>query len=156
MKTNIQALLKKPICLLGTGFGVGLIPKAPGTMGTVMAIPFYYVMQYGSVVVYLTVTMATFVAGIWICQITADWLKQTDPPAVVWDEMVGYLVTMTAAPTGWYWMLTGFVLFRFFDIIKPWPINWADKRFHGGFGIMLDDLIAGIAAAFLLQLFSLF
>ena len=71
---------------------------------------------------------------------------------MVWDEIVGYLVTMIAAPAGWQWMLLGFVLFRFFDIWKPWPISWADRKLHGGFGIMLDDVIAGVLAAFILQL----
>ncbi|HAD30758.1 MAG TPA: phosphatidylglycerophosphatase A, partial [Methylophaga sp.] len=90
--------------------------------------------------------------GIWICQQAVNWLEKDDPSAVVWDEIVGYLVTMIAAPAGWQWMLLGFVLFRFFDIWKPWPISWADRKLHGGFGIMLDDVIAGVLAAFILQL----
>ncbi|HCD03701.1 MAG TPA: phosphatidylglycerophosphatase A, partial [Methylophaga sp.] len=91
-------------------------------------------------------------AGIWICQQAVNWLKQDDPSAVVWDEIVGYLITMIAAPAGWQWMLLGFVLFRLFDIWKPWPISLADRKLHGGFGIMLDDVIAGVFAAMVLQL----
>jgi phosphatidylglycerophosphatase A len=72
---------------------------------------------------------------------------------VVWDEFVGYWVTMIAAPAGWQWLVVGFVLFRFFDILKPWPISWCDKKLHGGFGIMLDDVIAGIFALVCMQLF---
>ena len=88
----------------------------------------------------------------WICQQAVNWLKQDDPSAVVWDEIVGYLITMIAAPAGWQWMLLGFVLFRLFDIWKPWPISLADRKLHGGFGIMLDDVIAGVFAAMVLQL----
>ena len=97
-------------------------------------------------------SVVAFIAGIWICQQAVNWLEKDDPSAVVWDEIVGYLVTMIAAPAGWQWMLLGFVLFRFFDIWKPWPISWADRKLHGGFGIMLDDVIAGVLAAFILQL----
>jgi phosphatidylglycerophosphatase A len=74
-----------------------------------------------------------------------------DHPGIVWDEIVGYLVTMALAPAGWLWIVIGFVLFRLFDIVKPWPIRWLDKHVHGGFGIMLDDLLAGLFAAAVLQ-----
>ncbi len=152
MQISVQALVKRPICLLALGLGAGLLPKAPGTFGTLIALPFYYVIQHWSLASYLIVIAIAFISGIWICQIAVDWLQQDDPSVVVWDEIVGYLVTMTAAPTGWQWMLAGFILFRFFDIIKPWPVGWIDKTCHGGFGIMLDDIIAGIFAALLLQL----
>jgi len=102
--------------------------------------------------IYLLVTTIFFILGIYICQKSADWLGKDDPSAVVWDEIAGYLVTMIAAPSGWAWMLLGFVLFRFFDIIKPWPISWFDKNLHGGLGIMVDDVVAGMFAAFCLQL----
>jgi phosphatidylglycerophosphatase A len=75
-----------------------------------------------------------------------------DHSSIVWDEIVGYLVTMIMSPTGWYWMVLGFILFRLFDICKPWPVSWADKRVAGGLGIMLDDLIAAIYALLLLQI----
>ena len=80
-----------------------------------------------------------------------EWLGKDDPSAVVWDEIVGYLITMIAAPAGWQWLVLGFVLFRFFDILKPWPINLADKAIHGGLGIMVDDVIAGIFALVCVQ-----
>lgn len=149
---SFKELLKRPACFLGFGFGSGLAPKAPGTFGTLAAIPIYWLMQDLSLTVYLTITIIAFFAGIWICQKSADWLGKEDPSAVVWDEIVGYLVTMAAAPSGWQWMVIGFVLFRFFDILKPWPISIADKKLHGGFGIMLDDVIAGIMALTILQL----
>jgi len=142
-KVTFSQLLKRPACLLAYGFGSGLSPKAPGTMGT---------LQDVGLLSYLLITVVAFIAGIWICQQAVNWLEKDDPSAVVWDEIVGYLVTMIAAPAGWQWMLLGFVLFRFFDIWKPWPISWADRKLHGGFGIMLDDVIAGVLAAFILQL----
>lgn len=151
-KVTLRTLLKKPVCFLAYGFGAGLAPKAPGTMGTVVALPLYWLLQDVSLSVYLLITFVAFIAGIWICQQAVDWLQQDDPSAVVWDEIVGYLVTMIAAPTGWQWMVLGFVLFRLFDIWKPWPISLADRKLHGGFGTMADDLVAGIFAALVLQL----
>ena len=149
---NFRELVKRPVCFLGLGFGSGLAPIAPGTFGTIAAIPVYWLMIGLPLVSYLLVTLVAFIAGIWICQRSADWLGKDDPSAVVWDEIVGYLVTMIAAPVGWQWMLIGFVLFRFFDIIKPWPIRWFDKNLHGGTGIMVDDVVAGFFALACLQL----
>jgi phosphatidylglycerophosphatase A len=150
-KVNFRELTKRPVCFLGLGFGSGLAPKAPGTFGTIAAIPIYLLMQNLSLASYLVLTVIAFIVGIWICQKSADWLGKEDPSAVVWDEIVGYLVTMITAPQGWQWVALGFVLFRFFDILKPWPISLADKELHGGFGIMLDDVIAGVFAAVCLQ-----
>jgi phosphatidylglycerophosphatase A len=155
-KINFRELIKRPVCFLGLGFGSGLAPKAPGTFGTIVAIPIYLLMQNLSLMSYITLTVIAFLVGIWICQQSADWLEKEDPSAVVWDEIVGYLVTMVAAPQGWQWIAIGFVLFRIFDILKPWPISLADRELHGGFGIMLDDVIAGIMAAGCLQLLYLY
>ncbi len=151
-EVNFRELIKRPVCFLGLGFGSGLAPKAPGTFGTIAAIPIYLLMQDLSLMLYIALTVIGFIVGIWICQQSADWLGTEDPSAVVWDEIVGYLVTMIAAPQGWQWAVLGFILFRFFDILKPWPISLADKKLHGGFGIMFDDVIAGIFAGVLLQL----
>ena len=145
-RITFRELLKRPACFLGLGFGSGLAPKAPGTFGTLAAVPIYWLMQDLPLALYLAIVVIAFIAGIWICQKSADWLQQNDPSAVVWDEIVGYLITMIAAPSGWQWMVLGFVLFRFFDILKPWPINLADKAIHGGLGIMVDDVIAGVFA----------
>jgi len=150
-KMTFRELIKRPACFLGLGFGSGLAPKAPGTFGTLAAIPIYFLMMNLSLAVYLAIVVVGFVAGVWICQQSADWLKQNDPSAVVWDEIIGYLITMIAAPAGWQWIVLGFVLFRFFDILKPWPINLADKAIHGGLGIMIDDVIAGIFALVCVQ-----
>jgi len=100
---------------------------------------------------YLAIVTVLFVGGIWLCGAASRGLRTHDHPAIVWDEIVGYLVTMTAAPAGWPWMLAGFLLFRLFDIAKPWPIGLVDRRVTGGLGIMLDDLLAGIYAFALLQ-----
>lgn len=148
---NFRELLKRPVCFLGLGFGLGLAPKAPGTFGTLAAIPVYLLMENLQIEHYLLLTVFAFILGIYICQQSADWLGKEDPSAVVWDEIVGYLVTMTAAPQGWQWIILGFVLFRIFDILKPWPISVADQKLHGGFGIMFDDVIAGIFAGTVLQ-----
>lgn len=151
VKVTFVELLKRPTCLLAYGFGSGLAPKAPGTFGTLAAIPLYLLMQDLALLPYLVVLVVTFVAGIWICQKAVDWLGQEDPSAVVWDEFVGYWVTMIAAPAGWHWLVIGFILFRIFDILKPWPISWCDKKLHGGFGIMLDDVVAGLIALACMQ-----
>jgi phosphatidylglycerophosphatase A len=150
-KVNFLELLKRPVCFLGLGFGSGLVPKAPGTFGTLAAIPIYYLMQDLSLAIYLAITIVAFILGIWICQQSAIWLQKEDPSAVVWDEIVGYLITMAAAPTGWQWVIIGFVLFRIFDIWKPWPISYLDKNLHGGLGIMVDDVVAGIFSFAIIQ-----
>jgi phosphatidylglycerophosphatase A len=149
-------LLRHPVDFLALGFGSGLLPRAPGTAGTVAAIPLYLVMQSLALQVYVPLVALLFLLGIPICAHTAKRLGVHDHPGIVWDEIVGYLVTMTFAPTGWLWVLAGFVLFRFFDVLKPWPISWLDKKVAGGFGIMVDDLLAGIAAAAVLQLLVIF
>jgi phosphatidylglycerophosphatase A len=133
-----------PVHFLACGFGAGLSPKAPGTAGTVAAIPIYIVMARLDPRLYLAVTAAMFVAGIFICGYTARRLQVDDPGMVVWDEIVGYLVSMAWLPFGWMWMLAGFLLFRLLDIWKPWPIRHLDRNIKGGLGIMLDDLVAGI------------
>ncbi|MCU7916667.1 MAG: phosphatidylglycerophosphatase A [Candidatus Thiodiazotropha sp. (ex Gloverina cf. vestifex)] len=138
--------LRKPIHLLAFGFGSGLAPKAPGTFGTLVAIPIYLLLQPLSFTLYLVLLLLGFVVGIWICGQASKDLGVHDHGGIVWDEIVGYLVTMSFASDGVWWILIGFVLFRFFDILKPWPINWLDQQVHGGFGIMLDDLVAGLYA----------
>jgi phosphatidylglycerophosphatase A len=144
-------LLLHPLDFLALGFGSGLVPRAPGTAGTVAAIPVYLLASSLKLPAYLLLVTAMFLAGIAICAHTARRLGVHDHPGIVWDEIVGYLVTMAMAPAGWLWIVIGFVLFRLFDIVKPWPIRWLDKHVHGGFGIMLDDLLAGLFAAALLQ-----
>lgn len=139
-------LLRHPLQWLAFGFGSGLLPKAPGTYGTLAAIPFYWLMQDLSAPVYVLLLVASFLLGIYVCDISARALNTHDHPGIVWDEMVGYWLTMFLAPAGWQWILLGFVLFRVFDIFKPWPISWFDRRVKGGLGIMLDDVVAAAYA----------
>lgn len=144
-------LFKQPVQFLAFGFGAGLSPKAPGTVGTLVAIPFYWLMRDWPLSVYLLMLVATFAVGVYLCGAAAKARQCHDHPGIVWDEMVGYWITMTLAPAGWWWLLVGFVLFRLFDIVKPWPINWLDKKVSGGFGIMIDDVLAGVLAWLCLQ-----
>ncbi len=154
MKTvsNIHAgrVFKDPVLWLAFGFGAGLAPRAPGTAGTLAAVPLYLWFSHSVPAVYLALTLAVAVAGIWICGAASARLGVHDHPGIVWDEIAGYLVTMIPAPDGWEWVLAGFVLFRLFDIWKPWPISLADRKLEGGLGIMLDDLLAGGLAALIL------
>lgn len=140
------------IKLLAFGFGAGYSPVAPGTMGTLVAVPLYLLLQPLSLFEYLGVVFAISIIGIFICGMASEEMGGHDHPGIVWDEIAGYLVTMIAAPTGWPWVVAGFVLFRFFDILKPWPIGAIDKQVHGGLGIMLDDILAGIFSLILLQI----
>lgn len=142
---------RNPAHLLAFGLGAGAAPKAPGTAGTLVAVPLYLLVSGLPLWAYLAITVAAFLAGIWICGLTAEDLGTHDHPGIVWDEVVGFLVTMTAAPAGWAWLVAGFALFRGFDILKPWPIHWLDARVGGGLGIMLDDLAAGLFAFAVLQ-----
>ena len=146
MNSN-KAILANPIHLLAFGFGAGLSPKAPGTMGTVVAVFIYLVLPNMPPIIYAGLILLSFVFGIWICGKTAEDLGVHDHGGIVWDEFVGYWITMFMAPSGLFWVLLGFVLFRLLDIFKPWPIKWADKELAGGLGIMLDDVLAGIMAA---------
>ena len=145
---------KRADSICACGFGTGAAPYAPGTFGTLAGLPFYWFMQDLSVIIYLLLVGIMFVVGVWVCQTTADALGVHDHPGIVWDEIVGYLITMTLAPTGWVWWVVGFLLFRLFDIWKPWPIIVLDKRVSGGFGIMIDDVLAGVYAALCLQWIS--
>jgi len=137
---------RRPHHWIAYGFGSGLSPWAPGTAGTLAAVPLYLVLQPLPLTWYLAVLLGFFLAGIWACGKTARELGAHDPSAIVWDEFLGYLVTMAAAPPGWVWILLGFALFRFFDILKPWPIGELDRRVRGGLGVILDDLLAGVMA----------
>jgi phosphatidylglycerophosphatase A len=138
--------LKSPIGFLAFGFGSGLAPKAPGTFGTLAAIPVYFLMAPLSWPLYLLLIILSFVFGIYVCDRASQMLGVHDHGGIVWDEFVGLWITLFLIPFEWHWLLLGFVLFRFFDIIKPFPIKWLDKKVKGGFGIMIDDVIAGIFA----------
>ena len=143
---------RNPVHFIAFGFGVGTIGIAPGTFGTVVAIPIYLLMQDLAPVFYITGVAVLFLAGIWICEVTSRDLGVDDHPGIVIDEITGFLLAMTASPSGWLWIVCGFLLFRLFDIWKPWPIGMIDRRVRGGMGIMADDIVAGIFTFLVLQI----
>lgn len=144
-------LLKNPVYCLGLGFGSGLSPKAPGTMGTLAAIPIVVLVAMTGDMMFAVLTAVACVLGIYICGATAKAMGEHDHPAIVWDEIAGYMVAMIAVPVSWQALLIAFLLFRVFDILKPWPISWLDKHVHGGLGIMIDDVIAGLATLLIMH-----
>lgn len=154
MKQIPPRLLLNPIHCLSLGFGAGTVSKAPGTAGTVVGILAYLLLQELALEYYLGIVFLLYMVGIWMCAYTANILQRHDHPAIVWDEIVGYLVTMILAPSGWLWIFVGFILFRIFDIWKPWPINLVDKQLKGGHGIMADDLLAGIFSLTVMQIIA--
>jgi phosphatidylglycerophosphatase A len=149
------SVFRNPIHFLAFGLGSGAAPFAPGTFGTLAAVPLYLLFAQLPMGWYLLLLIATFGIGIYLCERTARDLGVHDHGGIVWDEFVGYWITMVAAPPEWWWLVIGFVLFRFFDILKPFPISWLDKHIHGGLGIMLDDAVAGTFACLCLQLLVL-
>lgn len=152
MQSIPAKFLLHPVYAPALGFGAGCSRYAPGTVGTLVGVLFYLPLQFLPWHAYATVVVLLFLAGLYLCSETARALQVHDHPAIVWDEIVGYLATMLLAPSGWIWVILGFLLFRLFDIGKPWPVNWADKRVTGGAGIMLDDLIAAIYSWIFLQI----
>lgn len=144
-------MLANPANFLALGAGSGLAPFAPGTFGTIAAIPLAVLMP-NNLAIYTLVIVVLFIAGVWLCDSCANNLGVHDHPAIVFDEWVGYLITMIAVPRSIWFLALGFALFRLFDVLKPWPIGMADKRVSGGLGIMVDDVIAGVFAAVSMQL----
>jgi phosphatidylglycerophosphatase A len=146
---------QKIIHFFAAGFNAGLLPWAPGTLGTLVAIPFYLLLQNISLTFYAILLILAFIIGVWLCDKAAKISGITDDPAIVWDEMVGFWLTMFAVPFSFWNVLLGFLLFRLFDIWKPWPIRFIDANLSGGLGIMLDDVLAGIYANICLQVIQL-
>lgn len=140
-----------PAHWLAFGFGTGLFPKAPGTLGSLAAIPIIYWASMLPTPIYSLLLTPTILIGIWVCKRASEDLGVHDHPAIVWDEIAGMMITFMAVPFTLPNLIIGFLLFRFFDILKPWPVRWADKSISGGLGIMLDDVIAGIMASLLMQ-----
>lgn len=144
--SNANFKLSNPVHFLALGFGSGLAPKAPGTFGTLAAIPLFILLAPLQPSLYLGLLVVMSIVGIYLCGKTAKDAGVHDHGAIVWDEIVGFLITMIMVPVTWQSIAVGFILFRVFDIFKPWPISWLDKHCHGGFGIMVDDIVAGLAA----------
>lgn len=152
MQADTRSVFRNPIHFLAFGFGSGLLPKMPGTYGTVAAIPLYLLLVHLSLTWYVVATLLLIAFAIYASHVTARDLGVHDYPGIVIDEIVGYLLTMVAIPFGWFWIVSGFVLFRVFDIWKPWPIRWLDRHVSGGLGIVVDDLLAAVYAWVVLQI----
>ena len=149
---SFKTIVTNPIHFIAFGFGSGLSPKAPGTVGTLVAIPIYLILYPLGLASYLILLTILIIISIYIAGKSAQLLGIHDHGGIVIDEICGYLLTMLIAPPGWLWIIVGFVLFRIFDILKPWPIGFLDRRVSGGLGIVLDDLMAGIYALLSLEL----
>ncbi|MDE2149188.1 MAG: phosphatidylglycerophosphatase A [Gammaproteobacteria bacterium] len=141
--------------LLAFGFGLGLVPVAPGTFGTLLGVPLWWLLCWLPPQIYGFVVAALFGLGCWVTGRSARLLGSHDDPGIVFDEVVGFLIAASpllyslgwAQGNHWWWLLAAFVLFRGFDIVKPIPIRWLDQLVGGGLGIMLDDAVAGLFAA---------
>ncbi|MFZ5580027.1 MAG: phosphatidylglycerophosphatase A [Pseudomonadota bacterium] len=151
-RPSVRTVLRDPVLLLAHGLGSGLAPKAPGTFGTIAALLPWWFMAPLDLPVYLVIVLFAALAGVWLCGEAASRMQRDDPGSIVWDEWVGLWVALAGLPLEWPWILAGLVLFRLFDILKPWPVGWLDRHFHGGMGIMLDDIAAGAITAALLHL----
>ena len=150
---TIKTLLRDPVMLLAFGFGSGLLPKAPGTAGSVVALLFMPLLSLLPAWAYGLVIALAFGVGIAICNYADQRLEGHDHPGIVWDEFVGLWLALACVPADWTWWLSGFLIFRCFDIFKPWPISVIDRKIGGGFGVMLDDLLAGLGAWLVLMIF---
>lgn len=138
--------MKNPVHFLALGFGSGLVPLMPGTFGSLAALPLLFAMSFASLEGFIFITVVCFFVGIYLCGRTAHDMKMHDHGSIVWDEVAGMMVTFIAIPLDLLSLFLGFLLFRFFDILKPWPISIFDRHVHGGFGIMIDDIVAGAIA----------
>lgn len=146
-----RLLFSHPLHCLSFGLGTGLSPKAPGTVGTLLGFPLYWLLMDLPLAQQWLSLGVLFVFGIWCCEITGRALGVSDHGAIVWDEVVAMAAVLVTVPFTWAWGLAAFASFRLFDIWKPFPIGWVDQRFKGGLGVMLDDVLAAIMAIVVLQ-----
>ena len=154
MQPDLRFLLAHPAHLIALGFGSGLAPRAPGTVGTVLGLPLFWAITAiaPDLPNQLILIAATFLVGVWACARSGRALGVADHGGMVWDEIVAFALVLLFTPAGWAWQLAAFVLFRLFDIVKPWPIRFFDRRLKNGFGVMFDDLLAAGYAIACLQL----
>lgn len=143
------AALRDPVILIATGFGAGLLRPGPGTWGTLVGLPLAWLLAQLPLAMASMLLLTLAVLGIGICGAAGRRLGVSDHGGIVYDEIIGLCVTLLLFPFDWVTVLIGFLAFRLFDIFKPWPASWADRELHGGLGVMVDDLIAGLYAALL-------
>lgn len=148
------SVFRNPVHFLAFGLGSGAAPAAPGTFGTLAAVLPYLFLSRLPLAWYLGVLAAAFLLGIYLCGKTCRDMELHDHSGVVWDEFVGFWATMIVAPPGWQWILAGFLLFRVFDVLKPYPIAYFDRHLDGGLGVMADDILAAVYAWICLQLLA--
>ena len=146
----LHTALHTPEGFLAFGFGSGLLTRAPGTMGTLAAVPVAVLVNFLGINGFWFVLL-TFLAGVWICGRVTEQLGVDDYGGIVWDEMVGYWLAVMFVPFHWAWFLAAFVIFRGFDILKPWPISLLEESYDGGFGIMIDDVLAAVYTILILS-----
>ena len=153
MTAPARVLLSHPAGWIATGFGSGLSPRAPGTVGSLAAlIPWWLWLRDLPSIYYIAILVVGTLIGIWASNWTIARTRISDPGFVVWDEFIGLWIALFLLPAGWPWIAAAFTLFRLFDIWKPWPVGWADRKVHGGLGVMLDDILAGLLAFAVLQI----
>jgi phosphatidylglycerophosphatase A len=141
---SLARLARRPVTLLAFGLGLGLAPIAPGTFGTLLGLPVAWGLAGLGRPGAIAGTIVLFLAGIWICERATRDIGVDDHPGIVWDEVVGFAIATLFVPAAWQWWAAAFVLFRAFDILKPWPIREMDHSLRGGLGTMLDDAVAGV------------
>jgi len=152
-KSLARQVLTDPVHFLAFGFGTGLAPRAPGTVGSLPGVLLFWLTLPAGLYVQLGIAAALIFAGIWLCGESARRIGVHDHGGIVWDEIAGMYVTLFLAPVSIVGFVAAFALFRLFDILKPWPIRDLDHRLRGGVGIMLDDLAAALYALILLALY---
>jgi phosphatidylglycerophosphatase A len=149
MANNIPTLrfvISHPAHFFAFGFGAGLSPYAPGTVGTLVGFPLFFLLRSVDLVIYFSVVAVLYVTGVWFCDVAGKSLGVSDHGGIVWDEIVAFMLVLAFAPQTLPGYVLAFCLFRLFDIWKPFPIRYADQHIHGGFGVMFDDLLAAIYA----------
>ena len=137
---------------LASGLGLGYAPLMPGTFGTLLGVLIYYFTGRIPLLFYIPILIVIFLISVWASHQAELILFTRDPQIVTIDEVIGYLVAMFSLPFGWKWMLAGFLLFRVFDILKPWPASYFDNVSKRGFAVVMDDVVAGIYANICLQI----
>ena len=144
LRPDLKFLLAHPARMIAFGFGSGLAPKAPGTVGTLLGLPLFWLIAAATpdLPKQIALIIAVFLLGVWACGRTGHALGVADHGGMVWDEIVAFALVLLFTPVGWLWIVLAFALFRLFDILKPWPIRLADARLKNGFGVMFDDLLA--------------
>ncbi|MBU1223132.1 MAG: phosphatidylglycerophosphatase A [Gammaproteobacteria bacterium] len=148
LRPDLKFLFAHPAHLIAFGFGTGLAPRAPGTVGTLLGLPLFWliVAVAPDLPNRIILLIAVFLLGVWACGRTGRALGVADHGGMVWDEIAAFALVLLFTPAGWLWIALAFALFRLFDILKPWPIRLADMRLKGGFGVMFDDLLAALYA----------